>query len=125
MSQRNDGCKAFEADGAIGLHERVKLDNDGKVTQAGLADTDIGTATREAFAAGDVIDVRLRNSGGTHKCVASEALSAGNIVYTEQNGKVQDTAASTAYEWGIAMEDAGADGDVVEVMPNVFGDANS
>jgi len=34
MSQYNDtGCKAFEADAAIGQYERVKLDSDGKVTK--------------------------------------------------------------------------------------------
>lgn len=122
MSQFNDtGCKAFEADAAIGQYERVKLDSDGKVTQAGLADRGIGTATRAAFAAGDVIDVALYSKPGTMKMKAVEALAAGALVYSEAAGKVQDTAQATSYLVGIALEAATADNDVIEVMPVVGG----
>lgn len=118
MSQFNaTGCKAFEADAAIGQYERVKLDSDGKITQAGLADRCIGVATREAFAAGDVIDVALYSKPGTMKMIAVEALAAGAVVYSEAAGKVQDTAAVTSYPIGVAMEAATADGDIIEVLP--------
>ena len=114
MSQFNaTGCKAFEADAAIGQYERVKLDSDGKITQAGLADRGIGTATRAAFAAGDVIDVALYSKAGSMKMLAIEALAAGALVYSETDGKVQDTAQATSYLVGIALEAATADGDVI------------
>jgi hypothetical protein len=123
MSQYADGnTKTFIADEAIAVHLRVKLDSDGKVTVAGLADKEIGTAVTPAFAAGDPVTVRLRTAAGTHKMVAIEASAVGAILYTEANGKVQDTAASTAFQVGIVLEAAGADGDVIEVLYNAHGD---
>lgn len=120
MSQYNNtGCKAFEADEAIAQWARVKLDSDGKVTVAGLTDKGIGVATREAFAAGDIIDVALNTKPGTVKMIAVEALAAGATVYSEAAGKVQDTAQATAFQVGVAMEAATADGDIIEVMPQI------
>jgi len=123
MSQYADGnTKTFIADEAIAIHLRVKLDSDGRVTVAGLADKEIGTAATPAFAAGDAVTVRLRTGAGTHKMVAIEALSVGATVYTEANGKVQDTAASTSFQVGTALEAAAADGDIIEVLYNAHGD---
>jgi len=123
MSQYVDGnTKTFIADEAIAVHLRVKLDNDGRVTVAGLADKEIGTAVTPAFAAGDPVTVRLRTAAGTHKMVAIEACAIGAELFTEAAGKVQDTAASTSFRVGIALEAAGADGDVIEVLYNAHGD---
>ena len=123
MSQYTDNnCKTFIADEAIAVHLRVKLDSDGRVTVAGLADKEIGTAMTPAFAAGDPITVKLRTGSGTHKMVAIEALAIGATVYTEANGKVQDTAQATAFQVGTALEAATADGDVIEVLYNALGD---
>lgn len=122
MSQMVDtGYKSFEADAAIGQFERVKLDSDGKITQAGLADRGIGVACQAAFAAGDNVTVALYSKCGSMKMVAIEALAAGALVYSEANGKVQDTAAATSYLVGVALEAATADGDVIEVMPMTGG----
>lgn len=123
MSQISEGnTKAFVADEAIAVNLRVKLDADGRVTIAGLADKDIGTAITPAFAAGDVITVHLRTAAGTAKMVAVEALAVGATVYTEAAGKVQDTAQATAFQVGTALEAATADGDVIEVLRNTHGD---
>lgn len=123
MSQFVDGnYKTFVADEAIAVHLRVKLDSDGRVTIAGLTDKDIGTAVTPAFAAGDNITVKLRTGSGTHKMVAIEAFAVGSRLYTEANGKVQDTAASTSFQIGTALEAAEADGDVVEVLYDMHGD---
>lgn len=123
MSQFVDGNhKTFIADEAIAVNLRVKLDSDGRVTVAGLADKDIGTAVTPAFAAGESISVRLRTASGTHKMVAIEAITVGSRVYTEANGKVQDTAASTSFQIGTALESATADGDVLEVLYDMHGD---
>lgn len=123
MSQFVDGqTKTFIADEAIAINLRVKLDSDGKVTIAGLADKELGTAVTPAFAAGDPVTVRLRTAAGTHKMIAVEALTVGSVVYTEANGKVQDTAQATAFQVGVALEAAAADGDVIEVLYNAHGD---
>lgn len=123
MSQFVDGnTKTFIADEAIAVHLRVKLDSDGRVTTAGLTDKEIGTAVTPAFAAGDPVTVRLRTAAGTHKMVAVEALAAGALLYTEASGKVQDTAAATAFILGHALEAATADGDVIEVLYGTHGD---
>lgn len=123
MSQFVDGqTKTFIADEAIAINLRVKLDSDGKVTIAGLADKELGTAVTPAFAAGDPVAVRLRTAAGTHKMIAVEALAVGSVVYTETAGKVQDTAQATAFQVGVALEAAAADGDVIEVLYNAHGD---
>ena len=120
MSQYNDtGCKSFECDEAITQWSRVKLDSDGKITTAGLTDKGIGVATRATFAAGEFVDVALNSKPGTIKMIAVEALAAGATVYSEAAGKVQDTAQATAFQVGVAMEAATADGDIIEVMPQV------
>ncbi|MDB4726476.1 DUF2190 family protein [bacterium] len=117
MSQSMDtGYKSFTCDEALAMHARVKLDSDGRVTTAGLADQAIGTARNATFAAGDAVTVKMVSACGTHKMIAVEALAAGAVVYGEAAGKVQDTAASTSFKCGIALEAATADGDVIEVM---------
>lgn len=123
MSQFVDGnYKTFIADEAIAVHLRVKLDSDGRVTVAGLTDKDIGTAVTPAFAAGEQVTVKLRTGAGTHKMVAIEACAIGAALYTEANGKVQDTAAATSFQIGTALEAAGNDGDIIEVLYNAHGD---
>jgi hypothetical protein len=123
MSQYVDGnTKTFIADEAIAVHLRVKLDTDGRVTIAGLTDKEIGTVVTPAFAAGDPVTVRLRTASGTHKMVAIEACAIGAVLYTETNGKVQDTAQATSFQIGTALEAAGADGDVIEVLYISHGD---
>tara|TARA_R100000808_G_scaffold20286_1_gene43931 strand:+ start:3203 stop:3586 length:384 start_codon:yes stop_codon:yes gene_type:complete len=127
MAQFVDGnVKTFEADGAIAQFARVQLDADGKVTTAGLTAKDIGTAEREAFAAGDKIPVRLRTASGTHKVIASEAVAVGGTLHTQASGKVGDTATATGYEYGMAIEASSADGDIIEAIRINHGDtANS
>lgn len=123
MSQYTDGqTKTFIADEAIAMNLRVKLDADGRVTVAGLTDKEIGTAVTPAFAAGDRVTVRLRTAAGTHKMIAIEALAVGAVLYTETAGKVQDTAQATSFQIGTALEEAFADGDVIEVLYNAHGD---
>jgi predicted RecA/RadA family phage recombinase len=123
MSQFVDGqTKAFRASAAIAQHARVVLASGGTVSTAGLAEKEIGTAMTPAFAAGDLVTVRLRTAAGTHKMIAIEAFSAGATLYTEASGKVQDTAATTAFQVGTALEAATADGDIVEVLYNAHGD---
>ncbi|REJ65837.1 MAG: DUF2190 family protein [Planctomycetota bacterium] len=126
MGKYNDsGYLPCVADEAIGQYLRVKFDSDGRVTKAGLTDQDIGVAMEPAFAAGDAIPVKLRNAPGTVPMVADEAMAVGALVYTEADGEVQDTAASTAFLVGRALEAATAAGDIIEVLRFDGGEANA
>jgi hypothetical protein len=115
MSQQYDtGVRGFVADAAIAQFARVVFENDGRVVTAGLTDPGIGVAQLPAFAAGDVIPVKLFSAGGTFKMIAIEALAVAATLYTETSGKVQDTAASTSVPFAQALEAATADGDIIE-----------
>ena len=122
MSQYVDSnTKAFTAAGTIKQYARVTLGSGGTITEAGLAVKEIGTAMEPAVS-GETISVKLRSGSGTHKMIAIEALAAGATLYTETDGKVQDTAASTSFQLGTALEAATADGDIIEVLYNQHGD---
>lgn len=123
MSQYDDsGFKTFKASAAIPQYARVTLAAAGTIAKSGLTEKDIGTAQREAFAAGDLISVKLRTAAGTHKMIASEAIAVAAPVYTESDGKVQDTAQATSFLLGIALTAATADQSIIEVLYNTHGD---
>lgn len=103
-------CRQDTAAGAIGQHLRVKTT--GALVVAGSADVELGTMEYPAPAAG-AATVRLRTAMGTAKMVASKAISAGVAVYAAASGKISDT--GTVFV-GNALEAAGADGDVIEVL---------
>jgi hypothetical protein len=65
MSQFDDsGYKTFIAAGAISKYSRVKISAAETVDVAGITDREIGTATNQAFAAGDRVTVKLRSAAG-------------------------------------------------------------
>lgn len=108
--------RSFTAGEAIAKHLRVKLSS-GKIVKAGLADNDIGTIDHAVFADEDDAAVNLRNLQGTELAVAADAFDLGATLYTAAAGTVSDTAASTSYKRGIALEAATAAGDIVEILP--------
>jgi hypothetical protein len=123
MSQYDDsGYKAFKAAGAITIYDRVKLSAADTVDVAGLAEIEIGTAQNAAFAANDLVNVKLRTAPGTHKMRMKDTGSAAATVYTEAAGEAQFTATNTAYVIGIALEAATAENDIIEVLYNAHGD---
>lgn len=107
--------KSFVASAAIAQFARVKVASDGTISTAVLADVDIGTAQQAAFAAGDVVSVRLRTAAGTHKAIALAAITAGAGVWSAAAGKVSTTATG-AYRLGLALETSSADGDIIEIL---------
>ena len=86
----------------------------------GASDNPLGVCTDEAAAAEEPVNVALLGAGAqTVKMVASEAVDAGEEVYSAASGKVSDlpTAAGTYYRVGKALDEATADGDEIEVDP--------
>lgn len=125
MSQRDDsGFKSFTCNGAVSIYDRVKIESAGTIAVAGLAERDIGTAM-EAGASGDTITVKLLTAAGTHKVRVKEAVTRGAILYTEAGGEVQDTDQATALVWGVALETATAEDDVIEAMAGIQPDIAS
>lgn len=63
--------------------------------------------------------VRLDESGGTSKMMASGVISAGATVYAANDGKISAT--QNGEQIGIAREASTADGDIIEVLPKNVG----
>src|SRR5574343_1415052 len=114
MSQFTISPKSFTAGEALAAFRRVKLSTTSAV-YADQADTGnfIGF-TLAAAASGEQVAVALKTAGQSFKAVAADSFSAGATLYAADDGKVSDTASGAAI--GVAMEAAGADGDVVEVL---------
>ena len=106
--------KAFVTGEAIGQH--LLVITPGALVVCTLGADPIGTTEQATFASGAEVAVRLRSAQGTHKGVAADSFSAGAVVYAAAAGKLTDLA-SGAIRVGIALEAAGADGDIVEWMP--------
>lgn len=102
--------KTDVAAGAIAQHLRVKTP--GALVVATAADVDLGTMFLPCTVAGPAT-VLLRTAEGTCKMVASAAITAGVTVYAAAGGKIAMSGTVTV---GTAMEAAGADGDVIEVL---------
>jgi len=93
--------------------------DDDHVAVCGVADEPKGVLTDEVKAAEDHVAVELLGiSKRTLLMVASEALDAGERLYTAAGGKVQNEPGVAGTYWmvGIALTDAGADSDTVEVQ---------
>ena len=108
--------KSFISGEALGVFLRVKIA--GAARAAWLADAvDYGVGTvLEGVAISKNVAIRLWEHGGSHKCVASGTISAGQKVYAAAGGKV---AASGTLIVGTALDAATADGSVIEVLPHL------
>lgn len=117
----NENAKSYKADAAVATRYLLaKIGTDASHSAAcGASDIPIGVMTDEAAAAEDLIAVELIGiSNRTLLMVASEAITAGEAVYTAAAGKVQDlpAVAGTYHKVGHALTAAAADGDVIEVQ---------
>ena len=101
-------------------HLLYKVGSDGAhVAACGVAEIPVGTIADEASAAEADVAVLLLGKGRTKLMVASEAITAGEAVYTAAAGKIQDvpsTTTATIYQVGYALTAAAADGDIIEVQ---------
>jgi hypothetical protein len=115
MSQYLDGPhKTLVAAAAIALYLRVGHNSSGQAYLAGVGDIGIGTVLSPSLAANESLSVRLFNAAGTHKMVASGAITRDSLVYAAAGGKVS---ASGTLCLGYALETSTADNDVIEVLP--------
>lgn len=91
----------------------MKMSADNTVdTCAAITDVAVGVLQNDPSAAGKPATVAVL---GTTKVVAGGAIAVGDLVAPTAAGKAQ-TAASTQYPRGVALEAAAADGDVIEIL---------
>ena len=97
---------------------RVRLDPDGRIDAAGVADAELGVLTNPASGAGDVRQVALRGPG-VFQMLAAGPIAAGETVFASAQGRVSAAAkppAVTGPACGTALKPARRSGDVVEVL---------
>lgn len=97
----------------------VKLVN-GQAEIAQANDIPVGVCT-DCADAGDVLDVALAGCAeSTLMCVASTSIEAGDVVYSQNYGKVGTSSQGGAFKVGVALTSA-TSGSVVEIDPQGFG----
>lgn len=86
----------------------------GLLVVCGAGEQGIGVVQDNAVASASVA-VRMNNSPGTFRMVASAAITQYALVYGSASGKVSSTAVGPVI--GIALEAATADGNEIEILP--------
>jgi len=104
----------MQANATLGQFLRVAMLSTGKVALAAAGQMGVGTTENPATAADQFIAVRLNTAEGSRKVVANGAITRGALVYCAASGKV---GSSGTVAYGVALEAATADNDIIEVMP--------
>jgi hypothetical protein len=118
MSTSNvTGFISFTALSAISYGTRVKLNSDGQVIAAGVAEKGIGVTLADAADLGGVT-VQLYSQGTINvKTTTADTVDVGDVAYAAADGLVSSTA-TTPVTIGIYRESADANLDYVEVIPS-------
>ncbi len=115
MAETVQLVKTFTAGEALAAYRRVKLSSgSGTTVEYSDAGQEFIGVTESAVASGAPVAVRLWGSHATFKMTASEAFSAGDVLYGADDGKVADTPVGPSI--GRALAAASADASVVEVF---------
>ena len=104
---------SFQPPGRFAL-VKAGTDANSVTVSSGAGDKILGVATDVPDAAGDAINVRLLNAPGTCLMVAAGTITAADFVQSNGDGAIK-TATTGGYVIGIALQAAGAAGDVIEV----------
>lgn len=104
----------FVAGAALAAFLRVKV-HARTAYLAGASDYGVGTVI-EGVGSGKNVAVRLWEHGGSHKCVASATIYAGQKVYAAASGKVAPTGTLLI---GTALDAASGNNSVIEVVPHI------
>lgn len=116
MSQRTNNPVSCNAGEELAAYRRVKLSGTSRtVTYADAADLRDVLGVTETYAAnGGRVSVLASGQEGTHKVTAAAAITALAKIYAANDGKV--TATPNGQPIGVAVEAAGADGDIFEAF---------
>lgn len=115
----NEKNFTFLSAAILAAYRLVKLSS-GEAVYNTAANTDRPVGITE-YAVGDAenISVRALNLSGSYPITAAGVFSSGDDLFAAADGKVQalPAGAGTYLRVGLALEDATADGDIVEFMP--------
>lgn len=113
-----EGPLTFTAGEDLGANRRVKIDTTSTTTPMEVVYADAGEdfigITMDPAESGDLVTVAPLCREGSFLVEANEAFDAGDDLYGADDGRVADTSDGTAYF--KALEDATAQGDIVEVI---------
>lgn len=118
--------KTFSAGEALAEKRLVKLSAAGVVAYADAAAADNAIGVNDfAVALNEPGSVNLGSNCQTQEFTAAGAIAVGALFFQADDGKVQalPAGAGTYRNVGIALEAAGADGDIFEGMFYRFGDS--
>ena len=126
MGQRVDsGFKTLPAAGAIAKHKLVTTNVSGQWVECGASDRPVASVQGTgSTAAGEPLSCKLLTGPGSHILMAGAGVDAAAAVSNIASGKVDDTSEAGSWSFGIALEAAVADGDLIEVIPIVSGTDN-
>lgn len=113
MSVVNKGPKTLLAAGTISRYDRVHMNTSGQWAQSGATDKADAIALDDAVA-NEPLSAELLNNAGTVKMKAGVAITVGALVYSAASGKIGVTGTNRLE--GKAIDAAGADGDIIEVL---------
>ncbi|HUT10170.1 MAG TPA: hypothetical protein VMY42_06715 [Thermoguttaceae bacterium] len=102
---------------AITQHRLVRFDSSLDYVYCDSGELPIGPVDRYRASGVEAMAQILANKPGTVKLTASGAISALARVFTADDGKI--TATNTGVLVGVALLAATADGDVIEVLPDL------
>ena len=97
------------------LEARRLIKSDGTYADLGATQDWVGI-TQEPRASGEQVPVRFTKAG-TAVMTAAAALTAGDVVYKANDGKVS-TVSTGSTRVGIALETATGDGAQIQVLPD-------
>ena len=111
----SNSTRSFGAGEALSPYLLVKVEADGDVVKCGAAsDQPVVGLTTTSAANNEATTISLVNGGGTAYATASEAITAGEFVYTAADGKITSSVVLHT-KVGVALESSAADGDVIEI----------
>lgn len=121
MGQRVDSVtKTLPAAAAIAKYKLVTINSSGEWAECAGGVRPVASVQGTAStAAGDPLSCKLLTGPGSHILMAGAAVTAGNGVSNIAAGKIDDTTEVGSWTFGVAIEAAAADGDLIEVVPIV------
>lgn len=116
----NQGIRAFPSSTVVKGKRLVQLSANGNVSHnSATADNKVVGVSQYGTKADEDVSVKLMNHSGTQELTTAGAIDAGSYVYAAAAGKIDGppSGAGTYRKIGIALQQATAEDDVIEVLP--------